>query len=249
MKYEDKLVQLENFLPFRKRHLYQKQKELQTSKIEDQITTTTTTTTQNKEVDITPSDVTIFPVTETTEVIMKVDLKTEEEIKKEEVITTSTTTITSSNLVEDIKVELPPIKLDKEEIKSPLEELQRSEEKEIFKEQQIHINNVEENDQTKYCICREKYNPNLWMIACDICNEWFHGKCVHVTSLQARKIKLYVCPNCSTENLKTIFKKQKKKTKKELENGIENGKQETKKRLISPDCDAHSKRKKKRLQK
>jgi hypothetical protein len=34
------------------------------------------------------------------------------------------------------------------------------------------------------------------MIACDECNEWFHGKCVNVTRQQASKVDRYICPTC-----------------------------------------------------
>ena len=49
------------------------------------------------------------------------------------------------------------------------------------------------------------------MIACDICNEWFHGKCVDVTAVEARKIKQYACPNCTAIGHKTLYKAAKKK--------------------------------------
>eukprot|EP01080_Neovahlkampfia_damariscottae_P000852 gene852-9101_t len=73
----------------------------------------------------------------------------------------------------------------------------------------------DENDEKLYCICKERYNSNLWMIACDICNEWFHGKCVDVTAVEARKIKQYACPNCTAIGHKTLYKAAKKKTKQE----------------------------------
>ncbi|KAL0484197.1 lysine-specific demethylase [Acrasis kona] len=71
----------------------------------------------------------------------------------------------------------------------------------------------EEDDYNKiYCVCRQPYNPNLWMIACDICNEWYHGKCVQITATQARKIKVYVCQGCSkTTGQSTQFKSTKKR--------------------------------------
>ena len=26
-----------------------------------------------------------------------------------------------------------------------------------------------------YCVCRQPYKTDQFMIECDICNEWFHG--------------------------------------------------------------------------
>jgi len=71
----------------------------------------------------------------------------------------------------------------------------------------------EEDDGKIYCICRQPYNPNLWMIACDVCNDWYHGKCVQITAMQARKIKVYVCPTCSQRTGKDIQYKTPKKRK------------------------------------
>lgn len=49
------------------------------------------------------------------------------------------------------------------------------------------------------------------MIACDVCNEWYHGRCVRVTALEARKIKLYVCPSCQQKTGNQIVYKTPKK--------------------------------------
>lgn len=27
-----------------------------------------------------------------------------------------------------------------------------------------------------YCVCRQPYDFNRFMIECDICNDWFHGR-------------------------------------------------------------------------
>ena len=27
-----------------------------------------------------------------------------------------------------------------------------------------------------YCLCRRAYDPNEFMIECDVCKEWFHGR-------------------------------------------------------------------------
>lgn len=80
------------------------------------------------------------------------------------------------------------------------------------------------------------------MIACDICNEWFHGKCIGITALEARRIKLFVCQNCTTENQKTLYKQAKKKPKKEEQQQIEHTE---KKRAISSTEEILAKRKKK----
>ena len=47
-----------------------------------------------------------------------------------------------------------------------------------------------------YCICRQPYEG--FMIACDSCEEWYHGPCVGISQEQAQKFDKYVCVRCST---------------------------------------------------
>ncbi|XP_057854860.2 PHD finger protein ALFIN-LIKE 4 isoform X2 [Cryptomeria japonica] len=39
-------------------------------------------------------------------------------------------------------------------------------------------------------------SSDFW-IACDVCENWFHGKCVKITPARAEHIKHYKCPSCS----------------------------------------------------
>lgn len=47
-------------------------------------------------------------------------------------------------------------------------------------------------------------------ICCDLCNNWFHGRCVGILQSEAEFIDEYICPNCqrnsssSVANLKTL---------------------------------------------
>ena len=47
-----------------------------------------------------------------------------------------------------------------------------------------------------FCVCQKPHNPAFTMICCDICESWYHGKCVGLTSVQVDAIEEYVCPNC-----------------------------------------------------
>lgn len=57
----------------------------------------------------------------------------------------------------------------------------------------------EEQGVTLCGACGEN-NPNdeFW-ICCDMCEVWFHGKCVKITPAKAEHIKQYKCPGCSSK--------------------------------------------------
>ncbi|KAG1365683.1 PHD finger protein ALFIN-LIKE 1 [Cocos nucifera] len=57
----------------------------------------------------------------------------------------------------------------------------------------------DEHSETLCGICGSNYSSNEFWIACDICERWFHGKCVKITPAKAESIKQYKCPSCSTK--------------------------------------------------
>ncbi|KAK2645278.1 hypothetical protein Ddye_020473 [Dipteronia dyeriana] len=58
----------------------------------------------------------------------------------------------------------------------------------------------EERGDTLCGACGENYAADEFWICCDICEKWFHGKCVKITPARAEHIKQYKCPSCSTSN-------------------------------------------------
>ncbi|CAO3694579.1 unnamed protein product [Rhizopus stolonifer] len=63
----------------------------------------------------------------------------------------------------------------------------------------------EEN--TLYCICKRPYDIPRFMIACDKCDQWFHGECINISEKQGEFIDFYFCQNCSKiTGKKTIWK-------------------------------------------
>ncbi|CDH51138.1 predicted protein [Lichtheimia corymbifera JMRC:FSU:9682] len=63
----------------------------------------------------------------------------------------------------------------------------------------------------EYCICRKGYDGKEFMIACDGCQEWFHGRCVGVKPKSVTG--KYFCEACSTATTKSRNKGRKGKTK------------------------------------
>ena len=48
-----------------------------------------------------------------------------------------------------------------------------------------------------YCVCRRPDGGDEFMIQCDRCEEWYHGKCIGVTEAAAEEIEEYECSLCS----------------------------------------------------
>ncbi|XP_046729162.1 lysine-specific demethylase 7A isoform X2 [Silurus meridionalis] len=59
-----------------------------------------------------------------------------------------------------------------------------------------------------YCVCRQPYDLNRFMIQCDICKDWFHGSCVQVEEHHAADIDVYHCPNCHPIHGPSLMKKR-----------------------------------------
>ncbi|RZC84446.1 hypothetical protein C5167_047234 [Papaver somniferum] len=56
----------------------------------------------------------------------------------------------------------------------------------------------DEHSETLCGSCGGNYNADEFWIGCDICEKWFHGKCVKITPAKAETIKQYKCPSCSS---------------------------------------------------
>ncbi|KAH7442713.1 hypothetical protein KP509_03G100800 [Ceratopteris richardii] len=57
----------------------------------------------------------------------------------------------------------------------------------------------EEHENTLCGKCHGSYGTDEFWICCDICEQWFHGKCVKVTPAKAELMKQYKCPACSSK--------------------------------------------------
>ncbi|KAK8482904.1 hypothetical protein V6N12_063750, partial [Hibiscus sabdariffa] len=58
----------------------------------------------------------------------------------------------------------------------------------------------DEHGETHCGSCGGNYNADEFWIGCDVCERWFHGKCVKITPAKAESIKQYKCPSCSTKS-------------------------------------------------
>merc|ERR1719154_296121 len=57
----------------------------------------------------------------------------------------------------------------------------------------------EDDPDRLWCVCQQPHN-NRFMICCDICLDWFHGKCVGITKAQGKVMEEagqdWKCPPC-----------------------------------------------------
>ena len=79
-------------------------------------------------------------------------------------------------------------------------------------EDNINNNEINDGDKTNtsatdqdqiiplYCVCQEPYVKGEFMIECDKCKEWYHGRCVGIEEKQSQYIEIYYCQECCKEN-------------------------------------------------
>ncbi|KAJ4408256.1 hypothetical protein N0V85_004252 [Neurospora sp. IMI 360204] len=68
---------------------------------------------------------------------------------------------------------------------------------------------MSESDSGPYCICGGPDN-HRFMIACDRCEDWFHGECINMDKYTGENlVQRYICPRCSVpgRGLVTRYKK------------------------------------------
>ena len=53
-----------------------------------------------------------------------------------------------------------------------------------------------------YCLCEMPYNPDLFMVECEGCDEWFHPECLRLTKKEVEKMAHLICPECTKKHLK-----------------------------------------------
>ncbi|KAM7491918.1 hypothetical protein LguiA_034839 [Lonicera macranthoides] len=62
-----------------------------------------------------------------------------------------------------------------------------------------YVEDEDEHGETLCGSCGGNYSADEFWIGCDICERWYHGKCVKITPAKAENIKQYKCPSCSTK--------------------------------------------------
>jgi COMPASS component SPP1 len=59
------------------------------------------------------------------------------------------------------------------------------------------VGNSSESDNGPYCLCRGP-DDHRFMIACDRCEDWFHGECIGMDKHTGENlVQKFICPNCT----------------------------------------------------
>ena len=82
-----------------------------------------------------------------------------------------------------------------------------------------------EDDPNKlWCICQQPHN-NRFMICCDSCLDWYHGKCVGITKKMGKEMEEagneWSCPKCKSKEEKENTAQLKDKLKERVQNRLE----------------------------
>ncbi|KAG5886882.1 hypothetical protein JTB14_024739 [Gonioctena quinquepunctata] len=84
----------------------------------------------------------------------------------------------------------------------------------LLPERQSKIDTLLKQDGQAYCICRTS-DSSRFMIACDACEEWYHGDCMKISEKEAKLIKQYFCIRCKEEDPTLITRWKTKKERDE----------------------------------
>ncbi|XP_008550107.2 uncharacterized protein LOC103573034 isoform X2 [Microplitis demolitor] len=121
-----------------------------------------------------------------------------------------------------LQVKFEPPKLDdpskkSEKVKKQVPQVNQMEdmESEIDDDDEEENSDSEDDPNRLWCICKRPHN-NRFMICCDVCEDWFHGKCVHVSKAMGKQMEEqgieWVCPNCSKKKVEQVHKVSKPST-------------------------------------
>jgi hypothetical protein len=66
----------------------------------------------------------------------------------------------------------------------------------------------DDTESQQYCICKGQYDGQEFMIQCNQCNDWFHGRCVGIQEHEAFDIETYHCPACSDKFGPLVLKRR-----------------------------------------
>lgn len=70
----------------------------------------------------------------------------------------------------------------------------------LNRQERQELDFVNQSKGKTFCLCKSAYVPFAFMIACDGCDDWFHGQCVGVSKIQSILLDTYLCPTCDPKS-------------------------------------------------
>ncbi|XP_076923218.1 PHD finger protein ALFIN-LIKE 1-like [Bidens hawaiensis] len=70
--------------------------------------------------------------------------------------------------------------------------------------EESNVENEKQHEKTLCGSCGGAYSGDEFWIACDVCELWYHGKCLNITPTMAEKINRYECPFCALKRTEPI---------------------------------------------
>ncbi|KAI4965651.1 hypothetical protein ZWY2020_006791 [Hordeum vulgare] len=58
-----------------------------------------------------------------------------------------------------------------------------------------------DHEATDFCGVCSAYHANAFWICCDICDQWFHGKCVNITASESKHLEVFKCRDCILDEI------------------------------------------------
>lgn len=114
----------------------------------------------------------------------------------------------------------------------------------VLPERQSKIDTLLRQDGQAYCICRSS-DSSRFMIACDACEEWYHGDCIKISEKDAKNIRQYICVRCHAEDPTLTTKWKTKREREESTSQQQNEDRKVKKRKEKYEKESKSKTDKK----
>ncbi|XP_060533176.1 CXXC-type zinc finger protein 1 [Cylas formicarius] len=114
----------------------------------------------------------------------------------------------------------------------------------VLPERQSKIDTLLRQDGQAYCICRSS-DSSRFMIACDACEEWYHGDCIKISEKEAKLIRQYFCIRCQEEDpsLNTRWKTKREKDEASVQTNIDDRKSKKRKERSESKPDKKTKKK------
>ena len=113
----------------------------------------------------------------------------------------------------------------------------------------IHFRNSEDDPERLWCICQQPHN-NRFMICCDSCVDWYHGKCVGITKKMGQEMEdagnEWRCPKCKRKEKADASTEVKHDLEQKLEAKVqrENNRQLQQEKRLAPSMSGSKKKSK-----